>query len=178
LERVEVVVVVRRPVEEVWRLLTDMKAYSDAFGQSLGERYRLTSPGQLGLGSIVEANVYRVTSPEPLGLGAIADADLWQVGQITEFEPNRVITISMPAPGRTVRHPAMQRGTLSHRLEAIPERTRFITSVDIEPKAEVMQHLPALRTRWQERVRSAVAGFKQVAERGLPAASSAGGGEQ
>jgi uncharacterized protein YndB with AHSA1/START domain len=178
MERVEITVTVRRPVEEVWRLLTDMEAYTEAFGQPLGERYRVTSPGPLGLGSIVEANVYRVTSPEPSGLGAIVDANLWQVGQITEFEPNRVITSSMPALGRKVRHPAMQRGTLSHRLEAIPEGTRFITSVDIEPKAEVIQHLPALRTRWQERVRSAVAGFKQAAERGLPTAQSAGGGEQ
>jgi uncharacterized protein YndB with AHSA1/START domain len=176
MERIEVTVVVDRPVEEVWRLLTDMEAYTEAFGQPLGERYRLTSPGPLGLGSIVEANVYRVTSPEPSGLGAIADANLWQVGQTTEFEPNRVITITMPAPGRVVRHPAMQSGTLSHRLEAIPGGTRFITSVDIEPKEEVMQHLPSLRTRWQERVQSAVAGFKKAAERRLPTAASAGGG--
>jgi hypothetical protein len=168
MERVEIIDVVHRPVEDVWRLLTDMEAYTDAFGQPLGERYRVTSPGPLGLGSIVEANVYRVTSPEPSGLGAIVDPNLWQVGQITEFELNRVITTSMPAPGREVRHPAMQSGTISHRLEAIPGGTRFITSVDIEPKAELMQHVQALRTRWQERVRSAVAGLKQAAERGLP----------
>jgi uncharacterized protein YndB with AHSA1/START domain len=179
MERIEVTVVVDRPVEEVWRLLTDMEAYTEAFGQPLGERYRVTSPGPLGLGSIVEANVYRVTSPEPSGLGAIADANLWEVGQTTEFEPNRVITITMPAPGRVVRHPAMHSGTISHRLEAIPEGTRFITSVDLEPKAEVIRNLPALRTRWQERVRSAVAGLKQAAERGLsPTAPSAGGGDQ
>jgi hypothetical protein len=178
MEPVEVIVVVRRPVEEVWRLLTDMEAYTDAFGQPLGERYRVTSPGPLGLGSIVEANVYRLTSPEPSGLGAIVDANLWQAAQITEFEPNRIITTSLPAPGREVRHPAMQTGTISHRLEAIPGGTRFITSVDIEPKAEVMRNLPALRTRWQERLRSAVAGLKQAAERGLPTAPSAGSGEQ
>jgi uncharacterized protein YndB with AHSA1/START domain len=45
LERVEVIVVVDRPVEEVWRLLTDIEAYTDAFGQPLGERYRMSSPG-------------------------------------------------------------------------------------------------------------------------------------
>jgi hypothetical protein len=178
MERVEVVVVIGRPVEEVWRLLTDMEAYTDAFGQPLGERYRVTSPEPLGLGSIVEANVYRVTSPEPSGLGATADADLWQVGQITEFEPNRVITTRLPAPGRKVRHPAMQSGTISHWLEAIPGGTRFVTSLDIEPKVEAMRNLPALRTRWQERLRSAVAGLKQAAERGLPTAPSAGGREQ
>ncbi len=155
-----------------------MEAYTDAFGQPLGERYRVTSPGPLGLGSIVEANVYRVTSPDPSGLGASVDSNLWQVGHITEFEPNRVITTSLPAPGREVRHPAMQRGTIRHRLEPTPGGTRFITSVDIEPKAEVVRYLPALRTRWQERVRSAVAGLKQAAERGLPTAPSAGGGEQ
>jgi len=178
MERVEVTVVIRRPVEEVLRLLTDMEAYTDAFGQPLGERYRIPSPGPLGLGSIVEANVYRVTSPEPSGLGAIVDANVWQVGQVTEFEPNRVITTSLPAPGREVRHPAMQRGTLSHGLKAIPGGTRFISSVDIEPKAEAMRNLPTLRARWQERVRSAVAGLKQAAERGLPTAPCARGGEQ
>jgi hypothetical protein len=111
-------------------------------------------------------------------LGAVIDANFWHVGQITEFEPNRVITSSFPVPGTEVRHPAMQSGTLSHRLEGIPGGTRFITSVDIEPTADVMLHLPALRARWQERVRSAVAGLKQAAERELPTAPSAGAGGQ
>lgn len=176
MERVEVIVVIRRPVEEVWRLLTDMEAYTDAFGQPLGERYRVTSPGPLGLGSIVEANVYRVTSPAPSGLGAVVDANA--VGQITEFEPNRVITTRLPAPGREVLHPAMQRATLSHRLEEIPGGARLVTSVHIEPTTEAMRHLPALRARWQQRLRSAVAGLKQAAERGLPIAASAEGGGQ
>ena len=178
MERVEVIVDIRRPVEEIWRLITDMEAYTDAFGQPLGERYRVTSPGPLGLGSILEANVYRMTLAEPSGLGAIVDANLWMAGQVTEFEPNRVMTSSFPAPGREVRHPAMQSGRISHRLEATPEGTRFITSMEIEPKAEVMLHLRALRARWLERARSAVAGFKHAAERGLSTAPTAGGGGQ
>ena len=100
------------------------------------------------------------------------------VGQITEFELNRVITTSLPAPGREVRHPAMQRATLSHRLEEIPGGARFITTMYIEPTTEAIRHLPALRARWQERLRSAVAGLKQAAERGLPIAASAEGGGQ
>ena len=137
--------VIGRPVEDVWRLISNMDAYSTAFGEPLGERYRVTSAGPLGLGSIVEANE-------------------WTVGQVTEFDPNRAIATSLPAPGREFRHRAMRRATIGHRLEPVASGTRFITWIEVEPNTTANSQLPALRARWRERLRLAAANVKRVME--------------
>lgn len=145
MQRLDLSVVIGRPVEDVWKLITDMEAYSAAFGEPLGEHYRVTSPGPFGMGSIVEAND-------------------WTVGRVTEFETNHAIATSLPVPGRQFRHWAMRSATIGHRLESTAGGTQFVTWVEIEPTTVGRLLLPALAQRWKRRVRKAVAGVKRSVE--------------
>jgi uncharacterized protein YndB with AHSA1/START domain len=114
--RIEKSVVIARPVEDVWAVLSNLdnvKRWSIS-----GSEARQTSPGPLGVGaSLEEVKVV-------LGRFHLKLRDL----VVTEFEPNRTIALTDNRVG--IAHPGRQRFT----FEPIKEGTRLTQVVEINLK--------------------------------------------
>jgi carbon monoxide dehydrogenase subunit G len=103
--KIEGSVMIDRPVEEVWKFITDLSNMSKWYPAIL--EARPTSAGPIGVGSTIEIRRKNMTIPQ----------------RITEWEPNRKFTFvvtSGPAKGTT--------GTYS--VENIDGKTRLTLSGD------------------------------------------------
>jgi hypothetical protein len=109
--RITVSELVKRPIEEVWTVVTNFDNWAKAAGS--GSVFRQTSAGPLGVGAIVEA---RRTI-----LGRSRQTHSMT---ITDFEPNRVF-------GMTDKVPGLRRLPQRFAFEATPGGTRVTRSVEL-----------------------------------------------
>lgn len=110
--RMEMSEVINRPVEDVWRVVTNFDNWAKAARS--GSEFRQTSEGPLGVGATVES--CRTIVGRNLKLHSIV---------ITEFEPNRAFGMTDKAPG-------LRRGSQRFTFEPVPEGTRVTRSVEGE----------------------------------------------
>jgi uncharacterized protein YndB with AHSA1/START domain len=102
--KVEASVIIDRPIEEVWKFITDLSKYpkwTDVL------EMRQTSAGPLGVGTTIQGRY----------------AKMLENARIIEYEPNRKLTFEItsgPTKGTT--------NTLS--METIEGKTRFARTVD------------------------------------------------
>ena len=141
----EMSVLINRPVEDVWRVVTNFDNWAKLARS--GSEFRQTSEGALGVGATVESR--RTILGRSLKLHSIV---------ITEYEPNRVFGMTDKAPG-------LRRGTERFTFEPVPEGTRFTRLVEGElGRGRVLEPViaPLLRRFW----RYEFAALKRLVEAG------------
>jgi uncharacterized protein YndB with AHSA1/START domain len=112
--RFERSVVIERPVEDVWAFLTNLDNFRHV--SNSGSEFRQSSPGPLGVGSIVESH--------RLVLGRF-DMRL-QSFVVTDVEPNR--TVGMTLRIGLAREPGTHRWT----VEPISDGTRLTRTAEMD----------------------------------------------
>lgn len=136
--RIEGTVVIERPVEAVWKLLTDMEAFSIAWG----EHYTLTSAG-------------------PLGVGSTVAEDDGTVATFTEFEPNHRYTFSIEGDSRLLR-----RVIMGFELEPVGKSTRLKLWAQFAFKGGLRLLEPIVLPYWKLLGRKPMANLKRTLEAG------------
>jgi uncharacterized protein YndB with AHSA1/START domain len=125
LAKIEASVVIDRPVEDVWKFITDLPSVPK-WSHGLLEK-RQTSPGPLGVGTTVLSRTPRFTF----------------TGRVTEFEPNRKISWEMTSGPMKGSHE-------SDSLETVEGgKTRLTHVLDVRPSGfyRLMWPFIAGRTR-------------------------------
>ena len=138
MNRFAITVLIRRPVEDIWALMMDMDRYSVAWG----EHYRVTSPGPMALGSVIE---------EDDGTSA----------QVIEFEPPQRFAVELKGG-----HWALESARIGHVLQPAPDGTRFTTWFDATFKGWGKLLRPALMPYFRGVARKPVNGVKRYMEEG------------
>lgn len=110
--RMEMSVVINRPVEDVWKFVTNFDNWAKTARS--GSEFRQTSEGALGVGATVESR--RTILGRSLKLHSIV---------ITEYEPNRSFGMTDKAPG-------LRRASGRYTFEPAPEGTRVTRSGELE----------------------------------------------
>jgi hypothetical protein len=130
--RIKMSEVVKRPVEDVWKVVTNFDNWAKAAGS--GSEFRQISAGPLGVGAIVEA---RRTI-----LGRSRQTHSMT---ITDYEPNRVF-------GMTDKVPGLRRLPQRFIFESTPDGTRVTRSVELElGRGRLLEPVfaPLLRRIWR-----------------------------
>ncbi len=130
--RIKMSEVVNRPIEDVWKGVTNFDNWAKAAGS--GSEFRQTSAGAMGVGGIVEA---RRTI---LGRSRKTHSMV-----ITEYEPNRLLGMTDNVPGLRA---TPQRFT----FEPAPEGTRVTRSIELGlGRGRVLEPVfaPLLRRIWR-----------------------------
>ncbi len=117
--RIEKSVVIARPVEDVWAILSNLDNVKR--WNLSGSEFRQTSPGPLGVGASVESERV-VLGRFHIRLQGIV---------VTEYEPNRAVAMSVRIG--IAQEPGTQRLT----LEPISEGTRFTRVVEMDLKSGI-----------------------------------------
>jgi len=110
--RFETSVVIDRPIDEVWAFCTDPFNIPRLASAWLG--LRKTSPGPLGLGSILQGRM------------SIVGFEARITGTLTEWDPPHAFTLSCVGAG-------FRSLVLRSLFEATPEGTRFVRISEGEP---------------------------------------------
>jgi hypothetical protein len=119
--RIESSVVVNRPIDEVWAIMTNLFNFPRA-GSFLAVRQ--TSPGPMALGSTLQGRV--------VFLGFEKRFE----GTVTEFDPPHALAFALSVAGMGMRSYTM-RGT----LEVTTDGTRMVRVSELEPR-------PTLKPLW------------------------------
>ena len=130
--RLEMSEVVNRPVEDVWKYITNFDNWAKMARSS--SAFRQTSPGAMGVGATVESR--RMILGRTLKLHSIV---------ITEYEPNHVFGMTDKAPGL---RPAVGRFTFA----PAPGGTRVTRSAEVElGRGRLLEPVltPLLRRIWR-----------------------------
>ena len=135
------VIIVERPIEEVWNFVTDLSKHSEWCAE--GDKEQQTSPGPLGVGSTYFAenpkNGKRIT------------------GRIDEYEPNRKVTYEGTS--------GLAKGTtISCTFEPIEGgKTRLREVVEFRPSGFLRLLMPFVADRMKRKVQAdAGGGFSNI----------------
>jgi len=135
------VIIIERPIEEVWNFVTDLSKHSEWCAE--GDKEQQTSPGPLGVGSTYFAenpkNGKRIT------------------GRIDEYEPNRKVTYEGTS--------GLAKGTtISCTFEPIEGgKTRLRETVELRPRGFTRLLMPFVASSLKRRVKaSAETGFSNI----------------
>jgi uncharacterized membrane protein len=111
--RVEYSVVINKPVEQVWNFLTD---FQNTPKWDIGVlETRQTSPGDKGLGTTF------------LNIGPFLGRDSLREYKVTEYEPNRKVTVKLITPSKLA-----QQAEVSYIFESVNSGTKLTTSGEVE----------------------------------------------
>ncbi len=133
------VIIIERPIEEVWNFVTDLSKHSEWCAE--GEKMQQTSPGPLGVGS-----TFLAVAPKGNN-----------TGRVDEHEPNRKVTFertSGPEKG----------STLSYSFEPIEGgKTRLSEIVEFRPSGFLRLLMPFVADSIKRKVQAdAERGFSNV----------------
>ncbi len=143
--RVAMSLVIKRPVEDVWKFVTNFDNWAKmASSQS---EFRQTSEGPLGVGAIVESR--RTILGRSVKLHDIV---------VTDYESSRVF-------GMTDKTPGLQRASQRFEFEPAPEGTRLTRSVEVElGRGRPLE--PVLASLVRRSMRTEFAALKRLVEAG------------
>ena len=139
-KKIEVsVIIIERPIEEVWSFVTDLSKHSEWCAE--GEKMQQTSPGPLGVGSTCLAAT-------PKGNNT---------GRVDEYEPNRKVTFEATT--------GLEKGTkVSYTFEPIEGgKTRLRETVELRPRGFLRLLMPFVAGSIKRKVQaSAERGFSNI----------------
>jgi uncharacterized protein YndB with AHSA1/START domain len=140
-KKIEVsVIIIERPIEEVWNLVTDLSKHSEWCAEE--EKEQRTSPAPLGVGSTFMAGT-------PNGKKS--------TGRVDEYEPNRKVTFEATS--------GLEKGTkVSYTFEPVEGgKTRLRETVELTPKGFMRLLMPFVAGNIKRKVQaSAERGFSNI----------------
>ena len=139
-------VVIQRPVDEVWQLITDMEALSRAGGGN----YRQTSPGPFGVGSTIE-EVEDHQGPAPFA-------------RVTDFQPNRSYSFAITGDLGRLLHNISGGYTLDESTNG----TQLTWWYDVDVRGIFKIVRPIVSMYWARGLRKPLASIKSALETDAP----------
>ena len=138
-KKIEVsVIIIERPIEEVWNFVTDLSKHSEWCAE--GEKEHQTSPGPLGVGSTFFAGA-------PNGKK--------NTGRVGEYEPNTKVTFEATS--------GLEKGTkVSYTFEPIEGgKTRLRETVDLRPRGFLRLLMPFVAGSIKRKVQASAERIQQ-----------------